>query len=94
MVSKAIDEGLVRRIQRYVANDINSKIVMGSMEKHLEVKPEDIYIVSFERILNNWTALATAEEGMAGFYRLVHDGTHEMTIVTIYLQQGLQQAII
>ena len=36
MVSKAISVGLIERIQRYVANDMNSKIVMADADKKLE----------------------------------------------------------
>lgn len=88
MVSKAIDAGLIERIQNYVANDINSKIVMtGSDEKH-KVQPEDVYILDFTRILNNWQTIATAEADISSFYKIVHDGDHDQTIVTIYIVHG------
>lgn len=96
MVSKAIDEGLLKRIQAYVANDINSKIVMQHEDdlEH-EISTDQVFILSFERILNNWTATATAETEVSSFYKLVHDGTNNLTIVTIYMIHGLPvQAII
>lgn len=90
MVSKAIDTGLIERIQNYVANDINSKIVMTGSDEKMKVQPSDVYVLSFERILNNWQAIATAEADISSFYKIVHDGDHDQTIVTIYLIHGYQ----
>lgn len=94
MVSKAIDEGLLLLIQTYVANDINKKIVMEGRDAAWKVAPQDVYILSFTRILNNWQATATAEADASGFYQLTHDGGLNKTLVKIYLQQFAQEAII
>lgn len=88
MVSKAISVGLIERIQNYVANDINSKLVMAGSDEKLKIKPEDVYILDFTRVLNTWQATATAEEGVGSFYKIVHDGDTEQTIVTIYIIHG------
>jgi hypothetical protein len=96
MVSKAIQEGLIERIQNYVSNDINSKIVMQDEDEVWKVSPEEVYIVSFTRVLTNWRAYATAERKGAGYYELVHDGLTNKTIVNIFIKHtsNPQQAII
>lgn len=91
MPSKAIDEGLLARIRNYVSNDINSRIIVPDEEK---VKPEDIFILSFVRVLNNWQADATAQKDAAGYYQLTHDGTSGITIAKIYLKHATHPAII
>ena len=82
MVSKAIDENLITRLQRFVANDINSKIL--PIDPDNPVLPEDIFVISFERILNNWKAICTNQMEIESFYKIVFDGERNQTIVTTY----------
>lgn len=90
MVSKAIDEGLLRRIQKYVANDINSR----TPPEEVKIKSEDVFVLSFSRVLNNWKAFATTDLVDAGHYDLVHDGLSGVTIANVYRKHSVQQAII
>ena len=82
MVSKAIDENLIDRLQRFVANDINGKFL--PLDPDVRVLPEDIFVVSFERILNNWVAICTNQMEIESFYKIVFDGERNQTIVTTY----------
>lgn len=93
MVSKAIDEGLLERIQSYVSNDINSKLPPGIDEKH-KTKSNQVYIVQFSRILNNWQALCSVEEEVNCYYALTHDGDSEKTIVRVFALRSLHEAVI
>ena len=94
MVSQAIDEGLVSRIQNYVANDINSKFPIDDTRGR-HVRPRDISVVYFVRVLENWKAYATtsAVPGV-GRYELIHDGTSNKTLVNVFPEPTTQQAII
>ena len=82
MVSKAIDENLIDRLQRFVANDINHKIL--PIDPADPVLPEDIFVISFERVLNNWVAICTNQMEVESFYKIVYDGERNQTIVTTY----------
>ena len=82
MVSKAIDENLIDRLQRFVANDINSKIL--PIDPDNPVLPEDVFVISFERVLNNWIAICTNQMEVESFYKIVYDGERNQTIVTTY----------
>ena len=82
MVSKAIDENLIDRLRRFVANDINGKIL--PIDSDDPVLPEDIFVISFERILNNWMAICTNQMEVESFYKIVFDGERNQTIVTTY----------
>lgn len=94
MVSQAIDEGLVSRIQNYVANDINSKFPIDDTRGRY-VRPRDISVVYFVRVLENWKAYATTSEVPGvGRYELIHDGTSNKTLVNVFPEPTTQQAII
>lgn len=94
MVSQAIDEGLVSRIQNYVANDINSKFPIDDTRGR-HVLPKDISVVYFVRVLENWKAYATtsAVPGI-GRYELIHDGSLNKTLVNVFPEPTTQQAIV
>lgn len=94
MVSQAIDEGLLHRIQRYVADDINSRIPMEGTDAKFKLRPADIYILSFERVLNSWKAVATAQLDVPSYYEIVHDGGRNTTLVNIYMKYATNPAII
>jgi hypothetical protein len=89
MVTQAINEDLLRRIQNYVTTDVNSK-----REPDAHVKPEDVYILSFTRVLNNWKALVVIMSDNELHYDIVHDGTQNVTLVTVYEKRTTQSAII
>lgn len=92
MVSKSIDEGLLRRIQTFVANHINSHRLTAVTAGGVE--PEDVYILAFSRILGNWQAVATVEDTSVGYYQLSHDGSLDQTIVTVYHTEFTEEAIV
>ena len=82
MVSKAVEENLIDRLQRFVANDINRKVL--PIDLNYPVLPEDVFVISFERILNNWVAICTNQMEIESFYKIVYDGERNQTIVTTY----------
>ena len=94
MPESPMDVGLINRIRHYVANDINSKIPLEGSDAIYRVKPEEIYVLSFVRVLNNWQATVTAEHDIASFYKLVYDGTNDQVIVTVYLLHATFEAIV
>lgn len=93
MVSRAIDERLLERIQAYVSNDVNSKLPPIASEK-AKVQPSEVSVVHFTRILNNWQALCSIENEPVIYYALTHDGTNEQTIVRKFTLRSTQEAII
>ena len=82
MVSKAVEENLIDRLQRFVANDINRKVL--PIDLNYPVLPEDVFVISFERILNNWVAICTNQMEIESFYKIVYDGERNQTIATTY----------
>lgn len=95
MVSRAISEGLIARIQKYVANDLNSKIPVAEKgDQNKLVDPERVYILAFSRLLTSWSAVAVSHLKPELFYEIVHDGTANVTLVNVYQKKTTQQAII
>lgn len=95
MVSQSIDEGLLFRIQAYVATDINRRRAVDILEgKAKTIQPEEVYILSFSRILNNWQAVAGIEDTSVGFYQISHDGSTGQTIAAVYHKETSTEAII
>lgn len=99
MVSKAIDEGLLVRIQTFVASDINHRraaVLTGDEDEQKPelVLPENVYILGFARILNNWQAIATVDDKRVGFYQITHEGTLNQTIACIYQKELTFEAIV
>lgn len=92
MVSKAVTEGLITRIQYYVATDINSKHAKGSGEP--KIRPEDVFVLRFNRILNSWEALATCPLRPEIYYEIVHEGVSGTSLVNIYQKRSTQPAIL
>lgn len=92
MVSKAIDEGLLSRIQQYVANDLNSRIPPDSTEDR--VRPANVYVIRFTRVLGNWEAVAVAHIFPEIFYEISHDGVTDTNIANVFTKRTTQPAII
>lgn len=94
MVTRAIDEGLLRRIQNYVAVDINSKLPTSEDK----ILPEDVSITLFSRVLNSWKAFASTEKPLPGgeilVYELVHDALTDRTLAKVFRLNSTQEAII
>lgn len=94
MVTKAIDEGLLRRIQNYVAVDVNSKLLPNEEP----ILPQDVYITLFSRVLNNWKAFVAIEQTLSGgealVYEIVHDGLSGLTLAKVFRLHSTQEAII
>lgn len=86
VVSKSIDEGLLNRIQVFVANHITSRKLETESGELLEVAPEEVYILAFSRILGNWQAVAAIEDFGVGYYQMSHDGAIGQTIYTVYFR--------
>lgn len=86
MVSQALADGLLNRIQKYVARDMNKRIPMEGSDKEYEVKPEDIFINSFARIQNNWQAVVSARGVSSGYYVITHNGSLNISTVYIFVQ--------
>lgn len=91
MVSKALNEGLLARIQNYVTNDANSKFPQDS---GAYISQEEVSIITFHRVLNNWRAVAVVEGEKDVFYELVHDGSLGKTIANVYSRRMTQPAVI
>ncbi len=92
MVTQAIQSDLFQRLQKYVANNMNSKHSVVSMQP--PVQPQHIQILYFTRVLNHWTALVTAPADKAVYYDITYDGLAAKTIVKIYELKTTEQAII
>lgn len=86
VVSQALADGLLNRIQNYVARDINKRIPMEGSDAEFQVKPDDIFINSFSRIQNNWQAVVSARGVNSGYYVLSHNGSLNVTTVYIFVQ--------
>lgn len=96
MVSRAVDEGLVERIQRYVANDLNSKIppTEPGQKSEPRVDPDHVYVLAFSRILDSWSAWAVSHLQPDCYYEIVHNGSTGVTLVNVYHKKTTQPAII
>lgn len=94
MISKSIDEGLLHRIQTFVANDINDRKILSDEGGILTVTPERVYILAFSRILSNWQAVASVADHSVGYYQLSHDGSINETLCTIYQAIHVAEAIV
>lgn len=93
MVSKAINEGLLARIQAYVATDMNSKLSPDMDDSH-KVDPKQVHVVQFSRILNNWQALCAVEEELNSYYALTHDGDSNTTLIRVFGLRSVHEAIV
>ena len=89
MVTQAINEDLLRRIQNYVKTDINSKL---PEEEHIEEK--DVYVLSFTRVLHNWKALVSTLANFELYYDITHDAELDVTLVNVYEKKSTHSAII
>lgn len=96
MVTRAISEGLITRIQNYIATDLNSKIPPAEegQAEPPQVNPENVYVLSFTRVLASWSAWAVSHLYPECFYEVIHNGTTNVTIVNVYNKKTTQQAII
>lgn len=90
MVAKAIDEGLLARIQNYVSVDLNRH----RKDELPLVKGSDVFILSFARILNSWKATANSPLEPNVYYQIIHDGSTSGTIAKVYTQIASKSAII
>lgn len=100
MEQDPIGGNLLERIRSYVAKDINSKIPSDVVENEtiLIVKPNDVYVVFFTRVLNNWRALAGAAQGtnpqLNTYYLITYDGEIKRTIVQVFNNPLTVEAIL
>lgn len=88
------DETLLRRIQNYVSRDINSKVPLEGSDAEFRVQPLDVYVISFQRVLNTWVIECSAESNALSFYKIIYDGDTGRAVVRIYMQHGLPQEAI
>lgn len=86
------DEALLTRIQNYVSNDLNSKIPPGWNIP--QVAPKDVFVVTFTRVFAHWKAFVTNMREPGTYYEIVHDGSTDITVVSVYTLQTTQEAII
>lgn len=78
MFSPDPDDDLFDRIKAYVANDLNSKVPAKNNPPLIDVN--DVYIIAFTRVTNNWRCLASSYQADNIFYELVHDANSGATI--------------
>lgn len=84
-------EAILFRVQRFVASDINSHF---KELVSIQVKPTDVYVLYFHRVLNHWkTVVSTyALEGI--YYEITYDGGLDVAIANVYTRRRSTPAVI
>jgi hypothetical protein len=96
MDKNPLGQNLLDRIRKYVANDINSKIPTDVLESQTVIltQPDDVYVIFFNRVLNNWRAMASAGSTEPVYYMITYDGYNNKTIVNVFSNPFTHEAVI
>ena len=82
---------ILYRVQKYVANDVNSKL---SDLYYTVLHYDQVVISRFNSVFNAWSAVAIVPTQPGMVYEFVHDGLSNTTIVNIYDKKTTQEAIV
>jgi len=76
-------EALLGRVRAFVVKDLNAQVPEGSLDRR-PFRPNDIRILSFNRIFNNWRVIVYTHTEKELMYEIAHDGMNGQTHATLY----------